>query len=130
MSDFFINRNITPVRPLTPVDNRPAKTKETSNTGPSFQSVLQNRLQEQPVKFSAHALKRLESRGIALNDEQISRLEEAVNRVDAKGARESLVLMDDVAMVVSVKNRTVITAVDREGLKDNVFTNIDSAVII
>jgi flagellar operon protein len=53
-----------------------------------------------------------------------------VDRAAAKGARESLVMMDDVALVVSVKNRTVITAVDRAHLKDNVFTNIDSAVIV
>lgn len=130
MSDFFINRSVTPVRPLTPVDQQQPKSKPAPVTGPSFQQVLQNRLQEQPIKFSAHALKRLESRGIALSGEQMTRLQEAVNKVEAKGARESLVLMEDVAMVVSIKNRTVITAVDREGLKDNVFTNIDSAVII
>ncbi|MGE5381119.1 MAG: TIGR02530 family flagellar biosynthesis protein [Methylocystaceae bacterium] len=130
MSEFFITRNVTPVRPLTPTDQGQSKTKETISTGPSFQQVLQNRLQEQPIKFSAHALKRLENRGIALSSDQMNKLQDAVNRVDAKGARESLVLMDDVAMVVSVKNRTVITAVDREGLKDNIFTNIDSAVII
>jgi len=130
MTDFLINRNLTPVRPVNPVDTRQPKAKEAVAAGNSFGQVLQNRLQEQPIKFSAHAIKRLESRGIALSTEQMSRLQEAVNRVEAKGARESLVLMEDVAMVVSVKNRTVITAVDREGLKDNVFTNIDSAVII
>ncbi|HEX3047301.1 MAG TPA: flagellar biosynthesis protein, partial [Bacillota bacterium] len=57
-------------------------------------------------------------------------LRDAVNKAEAKGARESLILMDQMALVVSIKNRTVITAVDNESLKDNVFTNIDSAVIV
>ena len=57
-------------------------------------------------------------------------LKDAVNKVEAKGAKESLILMDQMALVVSVKNRTVITAVDSNSMKDNVFTNIDSAVIV
>ena len=57
-------------------------------------------------------------------------LKDAVNKAEAKGAKESLILMDQLALVVSVKNRTVITAVDGASLKDNVFTNIDSAVIV
>jgi flagellar operon protein len=57
-------------------------------------------------------------------------LKDAVNRAEAKGAKESLILMDRLALVVSVKNRTVITAVDDQNLKDNIFTNIDSAVIV
>jgi flagellar operon protein len=60
---------------------------------------------------------------------QMNRLEDAVQRAADKGSRDALVLMDDLAMVVSVKNRTVITVVDKESLKQNVFTNIDSAVI-
>ncbi len=58
------------------------------------------------------------------------RVKEGVDRAAAKGARESLVLMDNVALVVSIKNRTVITAVDKANLKESVFTNIDSAVIV
>jgi flagellar operon protein len=59
----------------------------------------------------------------------MGRLESAVDKLAAKGARESLVLLDDNAMVVSVRNRTVITALSREQARENVFTNIDSAVI-
>jgi flagellar operon protein len=99
--------------------------------GASFDSLLQQQLEEQTnIKFSAHALKRLESRQISLDNQDMVLLKEAVNKVEAKGAKESLILMDQMALVVSIKNRTVITAVDSNSLKENVFTNIDSAVIV
>ncbi len=99
--------------------------------GPSFDQLFQQQLEEQTnVKFSAHALKRLESRQISLDNQDMALLKDAVNKVEAKGGKESLILMDQMALVVSVKNRTVITAVDSNNLKENVFTNIDSAVIV
>lgn len=84
---------------------------------------------EGDLRFSAHAQTRLRSRHIALAETHLDRLNGAVARAANKGSRDALVLMDDLAMVVSVKNRTVVTVVDREHLKENVFTNIDSAVI-
>ncbi len=84
---------------------------------------------EKPLKMSAHAQTRLSSRNITWGANEVARLHAAVARAESKGARESLVLLDGTALVVSVKNRTVITAVDAASLKDNVFTNIDSAVI-
>lgn len=99
--------------------------------GPCFDQLFQQQLEEQTnVKFSAHALKRLESRQISLDNQDMALLKDAVNKVEAKGGKESLILMDQMALVVSVKNRTVITAVDSNNLKENVFTNIDSAVIV
>jgi flagellar operon protein len=107
----------------TPVKQQPV-------TGPSFDKIFQEQLSSQSeLKFSAHAMKRLESRQITLNNQDMELLKDAVNRAEAKGAKESLILMDQLALVVSIKNRTVITAVDGSNLKDNVFTNIDSAVI-
>jgi flagellar operon protein len=99
--------------------------------GASFGDVLAGKLQQpsRPVTFSGHALQRLERRGIALDDRTLARLNGGVDRAAAKGSRSSVVLVDDSAFVVSVPNRTVITAVDREHMKDQVFTNIDSAVI-
>ncbi len=82
------------------------------------------------VKFSAHAQQRLRERGIELTDEDKGRLAEAMQKAADKGARESLVLMDRVALVVSVSNETVITAVPEDELEDAVFTNIDSAVLM
>ncbi|HLJ55019.1 MAG TPA: TIGR02530 family flagellar biosynthesis protein [Chthonomonadaceae bacterium] len=81
------------------------------------------------VRFSAHAQTRLASRQIALDTAHMDRLQGAVTKAAGKGSRDALVLMDDLAMVVSVKNRTVVTVVDKENLKQNVFTNIDSAVV-
>lgn len=81
------------------------------------------------VRFSAHAQTRMQSRQIALEAGQLQRLDGAVQQAASKGSRDALVLMDNLAMVVSVKNRTVVTVVERDDLKQNVFTNIDSAVI-
>jgi flagellar operon protein len=90
-----------------------------------FDSILSSQL-----KVSGHANTRLQSRNIQLGEGEWSRVLDGVQRAAAKGSKESLVLIDDVALVVSVKNRTVITAVDKAHLKENVFTNIDSAVIV
>ncbi|MZP30538.1 flagellar biosynthesis protein [Heliobacterium undosum] len=92
----------------------------------SFQKILD----QKTLKFSSHALQRLSQRNISLGEAELGKLNEAVDRVARKGAKESLILMRDLALVVSVKNRTVITAVDGNAMKDNVFTNIDSAVVI
>lgn len=81
------------------------------------------------LRFSAHAQTRLSSRSIALSEAQMGRLTGAVQRAQTKGAKDALVLLDDLALVVSVKNKTVVTVVDKDNLKQNVFTNIDSAVI-
>ncbi len=94
----------------------------------SFRAALQQA--QSSVRFSAHAQARLQSRQIELDAEALRRVEEAVDKAAEKGSRESLLLMDDVALIVSVRNRTVITAIDKENLKENVFTNIDSAVVL
>ena len=107
--------------------------RPSQNQGPSFAEQLDTlRKAEQAgaqVKFSGHAQTRMQSRQIPWGAPEMERLEGAVQRAAGQGARESLVLLDQTALVVSVPNRTVITVVDREQLKQNVFTNIDSAVI-
>ena len=95
--------------------------------GPAFASVLRSRAVG--VQFSNHAVQRLERRGIAVEPGTLQRLDDAVGRADAKGARDAVVFVDGTAFVVSVRNKTVITAVDRDHMRDHVFTNIDSAVI-
>lgn len=107
----------------------PGAAAKARTAGADFQRLLADRLGSHEVRFSAHALQRLRAAGIQFGPEQQRRLQQAVDKAAAKGARESLVLLDDVALVVSVKNRTVITAVDGARMKENVFTNIDSAVI-
>ncbi len=82
------------------------------------------------LRFSSHASSRLQSRGIELSSDDLVKMQEAVDRARAKGSKESLLLTDKAAFVVSVKNNTVITAVDRGSMKENVFTNIDSTIMI
>jgi flagellar operon protein len=96
--------------------------------GPAFDEVLRQRVGA--VKFSGHALQRVERRGIDLDaNNTLARLESGVERAASKGARDSVVFVDGTAFVVSVRNKTVITAVDSEHMREHVFTNIDSAVI-
>lgn len=102
----------------------------TAENRDSFARILDEKLPSQSVRFSQHAQDRLKARGISFSDNDIRKLEGAVDTVAKKGGRESLVMMGDAALVVSVKNRTVVTAVDRESMKGNVFTNIDSAVVV
>ena len=85
---------------------------------------------QQPLKFSAHAQQRLESRNIRLTSDDVAKMNAMADKAAAKGSKQSLFMMRDVAMVVSITNRTVITAVDQNSMKENVFTNIDSAAII
>ncbi len=113
----------------------PAPADGSSRQGPaaapsqSFAEVLKQTDGQQPLQFSRHALQRVQRRGIELDAGTLSRLSAGVGRAAAKGSRDSLVLVDGTAFVVSVSNHTVITAVGSEHMKDNVFTNIDSAVI-
>lgn len=85
---------------------------------------------DREIKFSRHASERLFSRGIELNNEQLAKIADALDKAEGKGSRETLILTNEAALVVSVKNRTVITAFDRENLREGVITSIDSAVII
>ena len=103
----------------------PTQSAPSQSAGATFGDVLQDQL-----KVSGHAKTRMESRNINLTQDEWNRVLGGVQKAAAKGAKESLVMVDNVALVVSVKNRTVITAVDKGNLKDNVFTNIDSAVVV
>ncbi|HWR40410.1 MAG TPA: TIGR02530 family flagellar biosynthesis protein [Patescibacteria group bacterium] len=112
--------------PVVSTNNSPGKASSSSQG--SFAAALQQELTG--VKFSQHALQRLQARNLELNNEQLGKLSEAIDKAALKGAKESLVVMNDLALVVSIKNRTVITAMDTQAMKDNVVTNIDSAVIV
>lgn len=98
-----------------------------TNAG-KFDSLLQDELKK--VKFSGHALERLESRNIELNGMQLERLNDAISTAKDKGSREALVLMDEQAFIVSVQNNTVITVLDKNTMGDNFVGNIDSAVLL
>jgi flagellar operon protein len=129
MSTFQHNPAIVPPGALpSPLDGPAAKPGAGKvPDGPSFGDVLREKTQG--VQFSGHAIQRVQRRGIEVGEPQLARLKEGVDRAAGKGARESVIFVDGTAFVVSVRNRTVITAVDRDHMKDHVFTNIDSAVI-
>jgi len=118
---------VQPARTDRPIPQKPARGPVSDSP---FAQVLDQKLPSQGVKFSQHAQDRLKARNINLSDNDLARLEGAVNSVAQKGGKESLVMMGDAALVVSIKNRTVVTAMDRTQMQGNVFTNIDSAVII
>lgn len=81
------------------------------------------------LKFSAHAQTRIKSRNIPLTDEVMAKLDKAVAGAEKKGSRDTLILLSNLAFIVNIPNKTVVTAMDGENIKDNVFTNIDSTVI-
>lgn len=123
---FFPN----PVQvPSTRTPTQP-KTVKTGGNDTPFARVLDEKLPSQRVSFSLHAQERLKSRGINFSQADIEKLEGAIENVASKGGKDSLVLLGDAALVVSVKNRTVVTAMDRDSMQGNVFTNIDSAVLV
>ena len=96
--------------------------------GRSFEEILNSRVSEDAgLKFSKHANMRMQSRSIDLSEDQRTRLENGAQKAGAKGIRESLVMVDDLAFIVNTSNKTVITAIG-EG-EDKIFTNIDGAVI-
>ncbi|MDD5900467.1 MAG: flagellar protein [Lachnospiraceae bacterium] len=98
------------------------------SSGVSFRKILEEKqAQSSELRFSKHANERLASRNIRLSAEQKERLEDGVEKASRKGIRDSLVMVDNMAFIVNVTNRTVITAVG-EG-DDKIFTNIDGAII-
>lgn len=127
VDQIFIPNPIQPGRIDRPQQQKPAA-GQTSDS--PFARVLDQKFPSQGVKFSQHAQDRLKARNITLSANDLANLEGAVTSVAQKGGKESLVMMGDSALVVSIKNRTVVTAMDRTQMKGNVFTNIDSAVII
>ena len=110
--------------------NRPAAS-ETTKDGLSFLDILAEKTGEkEELKFSKHASNRLSQRNITLTDGQLTRLSEGAQKAGAKGIKESLVLVDSLAFIVNVPNKTVVTAMNQTEADENVFTNIDGAVIM
>ncbi len=106
---------------------QPAKPVSTNTPvqGPSFTETLEN---VQGVRFSNHALKRLQSREINLNSDNVNRLSDAIDKAEKRGGKSSLVMVDDLAFIVNVHDRTVVTALDTNQRGEGVFTQIDSVV--
>lgn len=118
--------NVGHIKPHEGEKSIPFESK-TQNT--EFAKQLDNSLKQlTKLKFSGHAIGRLADRGVQLTGDKTLRLENAIDVAEKKGARDSLVLLDELAFVVSVKNRTVVTACDIQAMKEGVFTKIDSTI--
>lgn len=118
----------------TPKKNQIVGAGALQQNGLSFQQILDNRSNKtdstSEVRFSKHAMNRLADRNISLTSEQMERLNDGTQKAGAKGIKDSLVLVDQLAFIVNVPSSTVVTAMDQSETDENVFTNIDGAVIM
>ena len=123
-----INGVLTSIEPLAyPIIKEKIQINESNN----FADILKKQVDKrQTFIISSHAAERLNSRNISLDEADMKKINEGINKADAKGGRESLILYKNLALVTSIKNRTIITAVDKTKGEDNVFTNIDSVVLL
>ena len=126
---YFKNINNVPVD-KSKNTNKGQKSVNDINKVGNFQNILRSKIENKDeIKISKHAELRIKERNIELTDTVKEKINEAVNKASQKGVRDSLILVEDTAFIVNVKNRTIITAVNNEELKESVFTNIDGAVI-
>jgi flagellar operon protein len=120
-----INGISVPFIPI--VGNEESSTRKVSREAVNrFDAIFKEELEK--VKFSNHALKRLESRNIQLSDDELTKIQSAVEKAEAKGSKDSLVMMDKTAFIINIPNKTVVTAVEIANSTENIFTNIDSVV--
>jgi flagellar operon protein len=125
-----INGVLYQVDGIKQVINNDSRTVNKKNKE-EFKDILKKTVKkEDSFVISNHAAERLKDRNISLNESDMNKINEGINKADEKGSRESLILYKDVVLVASVRNRTIITAVDKDSSKGNVFTNIDSVVIL
>jgi len=107
------------------------KTSKTSNDKSTFNKILDKQIKnEECFTISSHAAQRLNSRNIDFNDDDMKKINEGINMADSKGVKQSLILYKDMALITSIKNRTVITALDKNESQGKIITNIDSVVMI
>lgn len=124
-----VDRLHVPYIPPRPESGALGKKGKAKGKKESFARVLEE-TRGRSLTFSAHARQRLEARRISLNEAEVDKLAQALEKVAAKGGRSSLLLYKDLAFVAGVQSRTIITALDEKSSKEHVFTNIDSAVIV
>ena len=126
---LMINQPVQPLEPNSQTRKQNASRKSGSKA--DFKELLQKQInQNDKLQFSKHAKERIASRRINVTDVQMEKLTSGLEKAADKGSKDSLIMVDGVAYVVSVENNTVITAIDDQNVKENVFTNIDSAVFM
>jgi len=135
IGELQVGHNYVPVRPGEVSSSEHSSGKISSgkiqSTEGTFSEILEKKVnKDDGLKFSAHAMRRLSDRQINLTSMDLSRLNSGLKLAEEKGARSSLIMVDKKAYIVSVKNRTVVTALTEEATLGNVFTNIDSVAIV
>jgi flagellar operon protein len=134
IEDIQIERNVYPLHPSDSppvVGTRSTGIESIDKSKSVFADVLQETIRNHKVlKFSSHALERINERQMQISTFDLERLEKGVKNVEQKGSKSSLILVDDNAYIVSINNKTVITAMSKEASLENVFTNIDSVAIM
>ncbi len=118
--------NLQGIRPTQETKRHP------SDKAPSqeFKNVLNEVLSQEGIRFSRHAVKRAVQRGIQFGREDLDRIANAVDKMQRKGSKEALLLYKEIGLLVNVRDRTVITCIDKNRLKEDVFTNIDGVMIV
>lgn len=129
MQQLIASHRAAVVRPATPgsVSAGGSVRQNKAKSSLEFSQLLQSRIGE--VRFSSHAATRMKSRSIEMTPEMMGKLQKAVDGAADKGARDSLILLKNNAFIVNIPNRMVVTAMDGASMKENIFTNIDSAVV-
>ncbi len=133
MVDRLFNYN--PIPSSGSIGKKPEKRVQRSgsiqDTNQEFSKILGEKLKENSkIKFSSHAMERIKRRNIKITQTDMKNIENALKKAEQKGAKEALFVGTNFSLIISVKNKTVITAIDEESMKNNIFTNIDSAVIL
>lgn len=124
-----INRNIIPVTKGKTAAN--IQDKHNIRKEKSFEAVLGRVVEkEENIKFSKHAQERLVKRNIKFSSQDLTNINTAVKKAAEKGIKDTLIIMGNTALIVNVRNHVIVTATTEESLRDNVFTNIDGAIII
>lgn len=126
MSDSFKIGQLYPMQVHPGTFEKTKQSSAVNQEQTSFKDILDKQL----LKFSHHAEIRMAQRGIELPSERLNELNDAINTAASKGAKDSLIVLGDIAMIVNVPSRTVVTTMDGQQMASNVFTQIDSAIII
>ncbi len=140
-NDILLYPNVTSLPSQSGVERSERQPNKTEGSQGEFHKIFEKNLEytepsldldqiKVPLKFSAHAFQRLQDRKIPMDQALMSKINAAVDKASQKGVEDTLVLTGDAAFIVNVKNRTVVTAMDRNSLNGNVFTNIDGAIMV
>ena len=134
MEDIQFKKNysafVSPNFAVTPVKNNTQKTNPTDNSNREFNQIFREKVQNQPLTFSKHALQRLDSRQIQVSPQLLSQINQAVEKARSKDIKDALIVSGQTAFIVNIPTSTVVTTMNGQEMAGNVFTNIDGAVIL